>query len=270
MLGANEVIVAIIHGSIEMNNKAKNITKIQNIIEKLYENHFDLIIIPQMINGVPLYRLVGIKKVRQTTETIPGSTSQEISSIANKYNKNLLVGPILERRGTKLYRSAFLVIPMLGLKGVIRQLETPNDYGSSLEAPVFDMSKFKVGILIAEDIFYPEISLILNLINIDVLVFYPTLEMDLYKQRHLIVMRAIENKCTSIMIGGTITRKGEAILEIPTIAVDENGAIIEEIIGAEDKILLVKINAKEKKESITRHRRNVLLKLRKMLPYFTR
>mgnify|MGYP000042699057 CR=1 FL=1 len=271
MLGGDEATVAIIHGSIEMNNKTKNITKIQNIIEKLGENHVDLIIVPQMINGVPLYRYsVGVKKIKQTTETIPGSTSQEISDMANKYNKNLLVGPILERRGTKLYRSAFLVIPMLGLKGVVRQLETSNDYGSGLEAPIFDMNKFKVGILIAEDVFYPEISLILNLINIDVLVFYPTLEMDLYKQRHLIVMRAIENKCTSIMIGGTITRKGEALLEIPTIAVDENGDIIEEIIGTEDKILLIKINVKEKKESITRHRRNVLLKLRKTLPYFTK
>lgn len=272
MLEASEITVAVIHSSIEVGNRARNIVKIERIIEKLSRSgDIDLVVIPQMINGAPLYNYPATtKRTKRMAETIPGNTTQEISIIANKYNRNLLVGPILERRGAKLYRSAFLVIPVLGIKGVVRQLETFEGYSSNIEAPLLDMSKFKVGVIIADDILYPEISLLLNLVNIDILIFYPTLDMNISKQRQLVMMRAIESRCTGIMVGGTITRRGEALLDIPTIAVDENGDVIEELIGIEDKVLLVKANVKAYREFAAYHRKNVLIKLRKLLSYFIR
>ncbi len=271
MLEANEITVAIIHSSIEVGNRARNIAKIERIIERLSRSiGIDLIVIPQMINGVLLYNYpITTKRIRRVAEGIPGRTTQEMGAIANKYGKNLLVGPILERRGAKLYRSAFLVIPILGIKGVIRQLEPFG--GSNIEMPLLNMDKFRVGILIAEDILYPEISLLLNLMSIDVLIFYPTLDMNLNKQRQFVIMRAIESRCTGVMIGGTITRRGEALIDIPTIAVDENGDVIEELIGVEDKVLLVKASVKTDRGFITHHRKNVLVKLRKLLLfYFTK
>lgn len=270
MLEASEITVAIIHSSIEVGNRAKNIVKIERIIERLSRSsNIDLIVTPQMINGALLYNHpIVVKRIRRIAESIPGTTTQEMGAMANKYNKNLLVGPILERRGAKVYRSAFLVIPILGVKNVIRQLETFEGSSSNIEIPLLNMNKFKVGILIAEDILYPEVSLLLNLMNIDVLIFYPTLDMNLNKQRQLIIMRAIESKCTGVMVGGTITRRGEVLLDVPTIAVDENGDVIEELIGIEDKVLLVRVNVKTDKGFINHHRKNVLIKLRKLLSYF--
>ncbi|MEM2698096.1 MAG: carbon-nitrogen hydrolase family protein [Ignisphaera sp.] len=267
----NEITIAVIHSCIEIGNRAKNIARIGRIIEKLGgSNSVDLVVAPQMINGIPLYKHPTIIKARKGAETIPGSTTQEMSNIANRYNRNLLVGPILERRGTKLYRSAFLVIPILGIKGVVRQLEGFEGYGSNIEVPLFDVNKFKVGVVIAEDIFYPEISLLLDLMGIDTLIFYPTFDINLNKQRHLMMVRAIETKCTSIMVGGTMTKRGEVLLEIPTIAVDENGDTIEELGGGEDKVLLIKVGVKSSKEITAQPRKNVLVKLRKLLSYFTK
>ncbi|MEM1561200.1 MAG: nitrilase-related carbon-nitrogen hydrolase, partial [Ignisphaera sp.] len=163
-----------------------------------------------------------------------------------------------------------LVIPILGIKGVVRQLEGFEGYGSNIEVPLFDVNKFKVGVVIAEDIFYPEISLLLDLMGIDTLIFYPTFDINLNKQRHLMMVRAIETKCTSIMVGGTMTKRGEVLLEIPTIAVDENGDTIEELGGGEDKVLLIKVGVKSSKEITAQPRKNVLVKLRKLLSYFTK
>lgn len=273
MLETSEVSIAVIHSSIEVGNRARNITKIERIVEKLSESSsIDLAVAPQMINGIPLYNylITTVRRVKRVAETIPGTTTQKICVITNKYNKHLLVGPILERRGTKLYRSAFLTIPVLGVKGVVRQLEAFEGYGSNIEVPILDMSKFKVGVVIAEDILYPEISLLLNLASINVLIFYPSLDVNLNKQRYLAMMRAIETRCTVIMIGGTITRRGEILLDVPTIAIDENGDVIEELAGSEDRVLLVKIGVGADRGFMTHYRKSVLIKLRKLLSYLIR
>lgn len=271
MLDAKEISVAVIHSSIEVGSRVRNIAKIERIIERLNESggSVDLAIVPQMINGIPLYSYpTTTKRFKRTAETIPGTTTQQICTITNKYNKHLLVGPILERRGTKLHRSAFLAMPVFGVKGVVRQLETFEGYSSTIETPILDMGRFKIGVVIAEDILYPEISLLLNLSSIDFLIFYPSLDINLNKQKYLAMMRAIETGCTTIMIGGTVTRRGEVLLDVPTMAVDESGDVIEELVGAEDRVLLVKIGIGRGRGVLSRYRRNVLVKLRRLLSYF--
>ncbi len=259
--------IAVVHVSIELGSRAKNIEKVKDSLNKIKDKDVKIVVIPAMINGIPIFTsFARTMKIRRTAEIIPGHTSQSLDKLSIEFNKNLIVGPILERRGSKVYISSFYIVPHKGVTNIIRHTAASGDFLRSTELPIIVDNDMKICILYGRDIFLPEVSLSAYLLGIDVAIAYPDLDYDLYKQKIALVTRALELNSIVISVGGIITRKGEPLIQLPTIIIDEEGDIVNEI-SEGDRVILVDIEPKSKRKYIDYGRKNLLKKLRKLIAF---
>jgi predicted amidohydrolase len=240
---------AVIHTVFEIGAKKRNIEKVNQLLEKIAQRgeRIDFVVLPQMLNGVAMYenvaRKIG-KSIKKVGEKIPGELSEELIATSSRYNVGIIAGPILERRGSRLYRSVMIVVDG-ELKAVLRQVFAEKNIGSYKGVPYADLGSIKVGVLIAEDVLYPDIGLFFSLVKPHILIVFPSLDKGLEEQLVLAKARAIECNCAVIFVGGTFTYKHEILSAIPTVIVDENGANIEFVSETDEKVLILNVKKRE-------------------------
>uniref|UniRef100_A0A7C4D2C0 Carbon-nitrogen hydrolase family protein n=1 Tax=Ignisphaera aggregans TaxID=334771 RepID=A0A7C4D2C0_9CREN len=267
-------VMSVLHSVIDLGKYDQNIQRIEEMIERAKNEGAEVVLLPAMINGVPIFDLKKNLKTRRITETIPGRTSEQLARLANKFKIYILSGPILERRGSKIYRSAFLVDPSMNIKSVISQVNTPSKFGQSSSPPIINICGLTIGIFIAEDIHLPELSLLMKITNVDVVIFYPYPQISVDKITAIMKTRSLELNSMIISIGYTIRKKDEEVMFMPTSIVDENGAVIHEVIDKSPKIIKVNLDKERSKskigtESILSPSRKKLLKvLSKAISYY--
>jgi len=262
-----KITIAVVHTSIELGSRLKNIEKVRESLNKIKDRDVEIVVIPAMVNGIPIFTsFARTMKIRRTAEIIPGNTSQSLDKLSIEFNKKLIVGPILERRGSKVYISSFYIAPHKGVTNIIRHTAASGDFLRGTELPIIVDNDMRICIFYGRDIFLPEVSLSAYLLGIDIAIAYPDLDYDLHKQRIALITRALELNSMVISVGGTITRKGEPLIQLPTIIIDEEGDIVNET-SEEDKVILVDIELKSKKKYIDYGRKNLLKKLRKLIGF---
>jgi predicted amidohydrolase len=240
---------AIIHTAFEIGAKKRNIEKVNQLLEKITQRgeQIDFVILPQMLNGVAMYENVARKtgkSIKNVGEKIPGELSEELIATSSRYNVGVIAGPILERRGSRLYRSVMIVLNG-ELRAVLRQVFAEKNIGSYKGVPYADLGSIKVGVLIAEDVLYPDIALFFSLAKPHILIVFPSLDKGLEEQLALAKARAIECGCAVIFVGGTFTYRHEILSAVPTVVVDENGANIEFVGETDEKILILNVKKRE-------------------------
>ncbi len=262
-----KITIAIIHTSIELGSRLKNIEKIRNSLNKIKDRKVGIIVIPAMVNGIPIFTsFARTIKIRRVAEIIPGSTSQSLDKLSVEFNKKFIVGPILERRGSKIFVSSFYIVPNKGVTNIIRHVAASGDFLRSTELPIIVDNDMKICVFYGRDVFLPEVSLSAYLLGTDVAIAYPDLDYDLHKQRLALITRALELNSTVILVGGSVTRKGEPLIQLPTIIIDEEGDIVNET-SEEDKVILIDIEIKTRKKYIDYGRKNLLKRLRKLIGF---
>ncbi|MEM1542008.1 MAG: carbon-nitrogen hydrolase family protein [Ignisphaera sp.] len=243
-------VMSVLHSVIDLGRYEQNMQRIEEMIERAKNEGAEVVLLPAMMNGVSIFDLKKNLKIKRVTETIPGKTSEHLARIANKFKIYILSGPILERRGSKIYRSAFLVDPSMNIKSVISQVNTPSKFGQSSSPPVVNICGLTVGIFIAEDIHLPELSLLMKITNVDIVVFYPYPQISVDKITAIMKTRSLELNTMIISIGYTIRRKDEEILFMPTSIVDENGTVIHEVLDKSPKIIKVNLDKGKSKINV--------------------
>ena len=265
-INENAVRIAVLHTFVEFNAKKKNMDRISDAIKKVlhYEERVRMIVLPQMINGIAAYEEIAKKGIKISGETIPGPFTDGLINISRMYGADLLAGPILERRGSKLYRSSTF-ISGYEVKRVIRQVMTGGRVSGHKEIPYIDLDNLGIGIYIADDMFYPEIALILSILNPNVTIFFPRIGNDITKQQIIAKARTVESKNVAIMVGGIYMYKQEILAVIPTIVIDEEGDEIERVDKVDERIIVLNVNPKQRSNSIITNERKKLLKTLKKL-----
>ncbi|MEL9940804.1 MAG: carbon-nitrogen hydrolase family protein [Ignisphaera sp.] len=264
----SRIDVAAIHTNIELGSRKRNIAKIKDLIERLFEHrkYVDIVILPQMVNGVPIYEIEFKKTLKISGESIPGPTTDEIARLARSYGVNIVVGPLIERRGSRLYRSAVFIGKDGDIKKVIRQVtaDNSNKISGYPQLPYMALDKAKIGFLIADDIFYPEISFTFSLLNMDIIVVYPSINQDIQKQQQVAFVRAVESGSMGLVVGGIFEYKQDVLATVPTVVIDENGEEIEKI-DVEEKVVAMSVTAKHVNRADTNTRLKIIKELKKVL-----
>lgn len=242
------VTIAIVHGVIELGKYEQNISKVDEVAEKAKEEGAEILILPSMINGIPVFDISVGFRIKRTTETIPGRTSDHISKIAHRHGIYIVVGPILERRGSKVYRSAFVAEPSADVKHVVRQIYPPSNLGQGLATPVISVRGVSIGVFIAEDLHLPEISLMMKMVGVDLAIFYPYPYISADTVTAIMKTRALELGSIVISVGCTIKRKDEELAFIPTAIVDEKGVMVREILDKSLKVVKMFVPTDQRRE----------------------
>lgn len=268
----SSITIAVVHGVIELGKPEQNIRRFEEVLERACDEGVEIVLLPAMVNGVPIFDLRKNLRIKKTAETIPGKTSDQLATLANKYGLHIVAGPILERRGSKLYRSAFIVEPSTNLKAIMSQILTPLGYGQGSSISVATIKNTNIGILIAEDIYLPELSLLMRIVGVDVVVFYPYPYISSDKVMAVLKTRALELKTIVVCVGCTIKRKDEEIAFMPTAIVDENGVVVHEVLDKSVKMIKIIIPTNHKRNSLTLNsaQRKLLKLLNKTLAYYIR
>jgi predicted amidohydrolase len=272
MQKASGTTIGVIHGLIELGKFDQNIQKVEEISERARSEGVDILVLPSMINGIPIFELKKNLRIKRSAETIPGRTTEYLASIANKYNLYIVPGPILERRGSKIYRSVVAIDPAMNIKAVISQISTPSGYGQGSVPPIIFVKDISMGIFIAEDIHLPELVLLMKFTGINIALFYSYPYTSLDKIISILKARAIELKVMVVSVGCTVKRKDEEVLFIPTTIIDDNGVVVHEVLDKSVKMIKITISNPQNREPIamTSAYRKLLKTLRKALTYYAK
>ena len=163
--------VAIIQFEPLLNEKEKNQTKIQALLEKSSKNKPELIVLPELaFSG---YNFNSQDEVKTTSDEIPNSKSCQILETFAQKNDTYIVSGINERVDEDFYNSAVVFGPsgyIMTYRKIHLYLKEKKFFKSgNLKPSLFTISDVKIGIMICFDWFFPEFPRSIALLGADII-----------------------------------------------------------------------------------------------------
>ncbi len=176
----NKIKVGIIQPKISP-NLTENLAKLKKHIEDLANQGANLIVLPELQNGVYFCQTENVKNF-DFAESIPGKSTDFYGKIA-KENHVVLVTTIFERRAAGLYHNTAVVFDTDGsIAGKYRKMQIPDDPGyyekfyftpGDIGFKPINTSIGKLGVQVCWDQWYPEGARLMALQGAQILI-YPT------------------------------------------------------------------------------------------------
>jgi predicted amidohydrolase len=164
----NKVKLALAQISSKRESKSENLLKIEKLTLKAKQQGSDLIIFPEM----SLTGYVLLDQVYELAETIPGSSTQKIETLAKKTGMHIIFGmpELSEKTQATVFNTAVCVGPQ-GLIGKYRKMYLPTHsifeekryFRPGYEAAAFQTEVGNIGLTICYDIFFPEVYRLIRL-----------------------------------------------------------------------------------------------------------
>ncbi len=239
--------------------KKDNIDKMMKIIDEA--GSVNLMVFPELAVTGPVNNL---GDARNKSEVIPGPTTDKLIKKAAEKNLYIIFG-MIEKYNNKLYNSAVLIGPK-GVEGVYRKVHLDNydknwaEKGNDLKT--FNLPFARIGILIGNDLMFPEASESLSKLGADMLCV-PAFWLDKEKQ-FIWKARLAEQMHLSIAnqwgIFGNMTALGNSMIH--SYCKNTEQSIYRESPSDGDDIKILKINTKDVREKkfIENINYNILLK----------
>jgi len=253
--------IAIAHMSLKLMSKKLNFERAKKVVQEAKQRGAKVIILPSMLNVGPVFSFFSPAQVKTIVknhaERIPsGPTSTFLSSLSVSNGIFIIAGPIIERAGPKIFLTSFAVSSAGSIvkkyrKIVLNPLDKNLGFSEGRSLEYFDL-KEKYGILIENDLFFPEISRGLSILGSTVLISYPRIEPVFDKKlKKLLESRSIENNLPLISVGGVVKSQEQTIAELPTFIYDPYEGLVEEIAlesekgeekkGEEEKVVVLEL-----------------------------
>ncbi len=161
-----------------LNDCTLNLQKAERLIDDAGEKGAQVVCLPELFNSRYFPQT---QHSESLAETIPGETTNVLSSAARKNKVVLVGGSIYEKTRRKNYNTSVVFSDSGKIIGKYRKVHLPNDQGfyeqsyfsSGTEYQVLDTKYGKIGVLICFDQWYPEAARILKLMGANI-IFYPT------------------------------------------------------------------------------------------------
>ena len=262
--GPDEVRVAIPHMRIELGSKKRNFERIRRVAQLAKEMGAHILVLPSMFNVGPIDNPLFKARIsrKKFVESRAEHTISVLREISTSFGITIVGGPIYERVGSKTYRTVLVVEPLKGLVYRARKMIT-EEGASPISEAVIELG-LTFGILAEEDSMLPELSLYMILRGIDAIIAFLSLGPEGIKQRCALIARAMECRCTALVVGGIVCRGGEDLYEVPTAVINEEGSVCEEVKGMSEKVMSVNLRRSTRK-LIDERRIRIIKSLRKLL-----
>ncbi len=158
----DKIKLALCQMSSVRENKTENLLKIEKVTLEAKRQGADLAIFPEMC----LTGYVLLDQVYELAETIPGPTTEKVTSLAKKTGMHIIFGmpELSEKTQATVYNTAVFVGPK-GLIGKYRKMYLPTHsvfeekryFRSGYEPAAFQTSLGNIGLTICYDVFFPEV-----------------------------------------------------------------------------------------------------------------
>lgn len=226
--------IAVPHMRLMYRSKKENMKRISELVKQSKEeNNIHIFLIPSGFTGGPFleHRRVSINMIKKISERIPGQLTSELKDIARENNVYLITGGFYEKAGPRIFISSVVISPFQ--EDIIYRYRKMNLGEEELsiisagkEPCVIEISGLKIGILLEEDLFVPDIARALVLNRSDLLIIFSKLSNRFSEIiKYLAIARAVENNIPVINIGGLLNIAGDEIINVKTFIVKSNGSI---------------------------------------------
>ncbi len=254
--------IAIAHLTLKLMSKKQNFDKIKKAVQEAKVKGAKTVILPPMLNVGPVLSFFGPAQCRSIiknhAERIPmGNTTNMLTSLAVSNGVFLIAGPIIERAGPRVFLTSIAISPTGMIMGKYRKIIlNPGDKslgispGKTLEMISI---KEKYGLLLENDLMYPEIARGLTVLGSTILLSYLRPEPAFDKRiKKILEARSIENNLPLIAVGGAVKSQDQILGETPSLIFDPSEGLLEEItmesktggstrLGDEDKVILLEL-----------------------------
>jgi predicted amidohydrolase len=192
----DKIRIAAVQIDIKIGANRQNLDKLTQNIRNAAANGADLIVFPEC--ALCGYVFSSREEAIPYMETIPGSSTDEISAVCRESGVHVVFG-LLEKEGPHCFNAAVLIGPE-GLIGKYRKSHLPFlgidrflDSGNE-PFPVFETAVGKVGMLICYDCTFPESARVLALAGADIVALPTNWPEGRGKiPEYVVVTRAFEN-----------------------------------------------------------------------------
>jgi predicted amidohydrolase len=229
--------------------KRSNLEKARKLVKDAAMKGARLVVLPSFVNVGPFFLYYPRNRNRTITrnqaERIPGSTYEYLSMVAIENGVYIIAGPILERAGPKIFLTTMIIAPNGSLVARYRKLASngvDEDLGISpgRGVLVFNDLGRSIGIMSEDDIYYPEVarSLLLEGATAFIVTLRPGDNVN--KIRLALLARSMESNVPVLAVG-SVFETVDNVIDVPSMVIDPNEGIVEEINEPKDTFLLVEM-----------------------------
>lgn len=224
-------------------NKEENFKRIQETIEIASANKADYILFPELFTSGYLSKI----EIKGQAETLNSDSINKIRKTAKEHNCGVIFG-FAENLNGKLYNTALFINKLGEIAEVYRKIHLfefeQNIFSPGEECPVIDIPEGKIGLMITQDMEYPEISRILA-INGAQLILVLCANMFPYQPSHSVYLhaRAMENH-VFVASANKVGLEGDNIFFGESMIIDPQGTIIYKS-GNNEELPIIEINLDE-------------------------
>ena len=243
------ITVALTHMRLRPLAKKSNLEKARKLVREAALKGAKLVVLPSFENighfflHYPRTRSRAI--TRNQAERIPGNTFEYLSMVALENGVYIIAGPIIERAGPKIFLTTMVISPNGSLIAKYRKVASnglDEELGISpgKQTVVIDDMGRSIGIMAEDDIFYPEVARSLLLEGATALIVTLRPGEDISRVKLALMARSIENNVPNLA-DGSVFEAAERVVEIPTMVVDPQNGIVEEVNEPSDTYILVEV-----------------------------
>ncbi|ABM80216.1 carbon-nitrogen hydrolase family protein [Hyperthermus butylicus] len=243
------ITVALTHMKLRPLAKKSNLEKARKLVREAALKGAKLVVLPSFVNighfflHYPRTRSRAI--TRNQAERIPGNTFEYLSMVALENGVYIIAGPIIERAGPKIFLTTMVISPNGSLIAKYRKVASnglDEELGISpgKQTVVIDDIGRSIGVMAEDDILYPEIARSLLLEGATALIVTLRPGEDVNRVKLALMARSIENN-VPILAVGSVFEAAERVVEIPTMVVDPQNGIVEEVNEPNDTYILVEV-----------------------------
>ncbi len=179
-MSAHHLSVALIQEH-NQGNAEENLQRIEQRVAEAANGGAQLVVLQELHNGPYFCQSQSVDEFDRA-ESIPGASTDRLSSLAKKHNV-VLISSLFERRAPGLAHNTAVVFERDGsIAGIYRKMHIPDDPGfnekfyftpGDLGFQPIKTSLGKLGVLVCWDQWYPEAARLMALAGAEVLI-YPT------------------------------------------------------------------------------------------------
>jgi len=165
--------------------------------------------------------------------------TESLLTLSEKFNCTFIVAPIVLKRG-KVVRAFSLVVSPNNVERIESPYYALMNGRHKVKTEPLDLGNVKVSIIIDEDIYLPELSVIHTINNRRrILLFFPGIGLNYESYIKMFEARILENKAPGIFVGGIVNVGRDILVETPSMILDCSGRILQ-VISNRESLAIVK------------------------------
>ncbi len=239
--------IAIVHGKVKIDAKRLNLEFIRRIIRIASAYSVRVTILPPYFNTGPILEYSDLSKKRYTKrrfEQVSDHTIQVLRRLALLESTSIIVPAFLEKAGAHYYVSSLFIgrdgsLKYRYKKIVLSDIESQYNIVSGREVNVFASKIFNFGVVINDEILYPELFKLYRVQGCNF--FLVALNPLVYKYYYVsyIARSRVRETYSPIALIGSIIEYHKVEGGAPTVIYDSDGDMIYEYNGLDPKIIII-------------------------------